>query len=271
MSDVIDGDSKAGELKRVSSPSTDSDSTSAEQGLSDKRHLHRYLARLCASFVAKHADAEDMDVSYEEFVTSVPLCEWLPQRQRIEAWIATCLKDVQPDVMPVLSNFQPGADTQTRSIWFYILTSCTSQAGSWAKTPSYLCIGADRAVRLDELILQQTGRQNELQWDHLQQNASSLRFSFEFLMSLLRVYHLPLKLLAVIGPLGLISLMDHGLPPEYAEVYRQLARRVSSDQETWIREVCHAHAQLLIVRSVHLCRFVLAKPRGRSSPYSNGF
>lgn len=163
------------------------------------------------------------EIPFDMFVRETPLCQFLPQQERIEAWIRsvllpsleredqssrwwTLVKDKSITENFALQN--RGCNVHSTHLLAYMRSQ--TEALPVVEEPSYVFVQRDSSVDDEELLLQQCIQCNELDWQGLNTTwAQRFPYSFEYLANLLVVYHQPLKLLSLLSLPEIYSVFEN--------------------------------------------------------------
>jgi hypothetical protein len=245
---LLSAGSSANETKGVPSrPSSSNDRESKEASaftngkVNDGLIFGVWLVQRICEVVRDHA-VEVEDISFKQFVKHMPVCEWLTQRARLVLWLNHISRSSSSHAsasrslrFPFLDSFD---NLQSLSLLPLILSgskdtftpealTITSRPDWYLAHAGYTYVGGDRSIRSDDLLIQQAANGNELNWSILESSGDAARLTFDFVMTLARIYHQPIKFLSVIGAQRLFTLMDGVISLKYIDIFRTLAFRLS--------------------------------------------
>eukprot|EP00667_Euglena_gracilis_P000022 EG_transcript_22 len=197
--------------------------------VAEPRSLHEGITVLCLNHVLENAELEQ-DVTFEQFVCGMPLCEWLSQRLRVEAYTRSVLMadDTPPaDVFgdwewkdSLVARYPPGFNVHSLSLFAYFRLESDWRAP--IEAPSYQGTVKDVIVSHEEMLLQTCIQRQELNWADVASQWRTFPYGVDFLMTLLSVYHQPLKLLANCGRKNLFHMMENISPVTHSAVLQRL-------------------------------------------------
>lgn len=145
-------------------------------------------------------------MTFQEFVQSAPLCQFLTQEHRIESWIRSVLCDDDLDDKPLVEEFKhgfQGRNIHSQHLLAYMRVPKDPTSG--IKEASYTFMERDPSVSFEELLLQQSIQGKEFKWHQLATDWRVFPYSLDFLLSLISVYFQPLKLLAMMSNLSIYN------------------------------------------------------------------
>eukprot|EP00658_Telonema_sp_P-2_P012120 TRINITY_DN14618_c0_g3_i1.p1 TRINITY_DN14618_c0_g3~~TRINITY_DN14618_c0_g3_i1.p1 ORF type:complete len:1576 (+),score=425.62 TRINITY_DN14618_c0_g3_i1:70-4797(+) len=202
-----------------------------------QKNLHDFLAVLCVQKCFRSSWCIEKEIPFDTFVGNTPMCQWLSQRHRVEAWIRTILipDSVEPEHI-VTSRFSPGDNTHSLSALQFCVAGDDKRM--IAANPSFEAVERHSTVRQSDLYLQQCMQSNELNWPELAIEWRVFPFSLDFLFELLRVYHQPLKLLSCIGLSNLHNLFENVSASMYADVIERIKDQVSFASNAQMLSLC---------------------------------
>lgn len=161
------------------------------------------------------------------------MCQWLPQVQRVLAWINTTLiLDHDRDIMQKITKQYQKATSNIHSIHLVALFADgyqqlppnSSSIDLIGMPPTYQFIVADNSITQEELILQQCTQGSELNWEHTSLDNCPL----DFVLLLVEAYSQPLKLLVTLQPLSLFHLLESATIDHYPAALRILENSLVS-------------------------------------------
>jgi hypothetical protein len=156
------------------------------------------------------------------------MCQFLAQKERIEAWIQSVLCQHNTLRSSITGYFTDRKKGEGRNIHSLHLLSFMRNPHKDAKEiqeikePSYSYMKRDISVSEEQLLLQQCMQGNELDWASLSKKWNIFPYSLEFLMNLLRVYPQPLKLLMMISHTSLYNIFETATMDRFGDVLLKL-------------------------------------------------
>jgi hypothetical protein len=193
--------------------------------------LHEFVVTCCYRFVLKTDGSSD--VTFEKFVQTVPLCQFLTQQHRVEAWLRTVL-------LPSIGVFTDDSITgmfRKKSGWINIHSHHLLKFMRSIKdphppvdAPCYGYVPKDSSLNLEELLLQQSIQKNELDWNMLCTDWHTFPHSLNFLMNLLLVNPAKLKILFSMSPIALYQTLENATRERYELVLSNLEMLLIDDQ-----------------------------------------
>jgi hypothetical protein len=186
------------------------------------------LAKLSINAVKKNKGGND--ISFYLFVTHSQTCQWLPQVQRVVAWVCTVLLDKNDEEASRLAVKCQLLGVNVHSLHLVTFfgeeyqTACmvNSQIDGNNKgmPPSYLSTPGDNSISKKELIMQHCIQGSELSWEDIGLGF----FPLDFVFSLVETYHQPLKLLSTIPPSPLFHLLESATRDRYTSAVSIIER-----------------------------------------------
>jgi len=200
--------------------------------------LHEAITLLCLDRVLSHSALEN-DVTFEQFVCNQPLCEWLSQRHRIEAYVRSVLMDPENPPLhlfpewqvkdPFVTHFPLGFNVHSLNLYTYFRMETDRRPP--IDIPSYQGTVKDVIVSNEEMLLQTCIQQQELNWAEVSSQWRTFPYGVDFLMTLLSFYHQPLKLLANCGRKNLFFMMENISGVTHRDVLLRLRHVLSSSNQ----------------------------------------
>lgn len=194
--------------------------------------LHVQIAKLCLAKVHINKTKLEKDISFFLFVTNSVTCQWLPQVQRVVAWVhtLTSFEDRGLSAEKFSSQCQL-LGTNIHSLHLVAFFGEEYQDASnrndqleesAGMLPSFLAVPSDTSVSKQELVLQQCVQGSELNWENIELGI----FTLDFLLSLVKTYYQPLKLLATIPSASLFHLLEGATKETYADAISIIERHL---------------------------------------------
>lgn len=184
---------------------------------SKEEPLHSIIARLCIRATRKKGINDD--ISFYHFVTHSYICQWLPQVQRVIAWISTILLEMEEeDHAKLIASKCQHLGVNINSLHlvalfaeYYQESAAGGAEEGMGMPPSYLSVVGDNSISKQDLILQQCIQGGELGWEDVEIGV----FALEFVLDLVLAYYQPLKLLATLPPASLFHLLESATRERY--------------------------------------------------------
>jgi hypothetical protein len=174
------------------------------------------ILRACRDLVKRG----DPLVSFFDYVTMNPLCQFLPQHLAIESWLRTVLRVGvgEPFVVSTSHTMTRNHFLDEHSVHLMAFFAHDAKIGS---DMVYRFTEADTSMSLTDMTLFQASTFEELNWNQLWTEWSSFPFSAHVFMQLLSVYHAPLKLVWVMEPSSLFSLLEFVTSASHNDMQRR--------------------------------------------------
>ncbi len=199
-------------------------------GWTEFEALHQFLAALCVYYTGQFSDRFELDVPFMTFVSHSTVCQFLPQQERIVAWIHMAMLKSKSDkeiVLPLMRMMKESfSSVHIHSLHLLAHLQTKHSTSPSVISHAYSFIGQDPSIDQQQLILQQCIQGNELDWNTLVKDWQIFPHSLEFLMKILMVYPQPLKVLSTISLLSLHHMFENTTVGRFGPVLKRIARSV---------------------------------------------